>query len=192
MIITILSSCQGVNAGDFPIGSNRFYRVRVMVKVAHKTRDITGFLVWNTDSSFYYSKKKIGFSSFATRDPLVEKFEYANIQSVGLQTGHAAETLLLPAATGMLLGAGLGYANGDDPTNEWFSYTAGDKALAVGAAGLVVGTTIGSIITAAHHHHYNIHGNYRRFQKLVRFMQDREFPKNIQSEIAKEVIFVNP
>jgi hypothetical protein len=50
------------------------------------------------------------------------------------------------AGIGFLAGALLGLASGDDPSNEWFAYSAGEKALAGGFVFGLIGTGVGALI----------------------------------------------
>lgn len=63
---------------------------------------------------------------------------------------HTWQGLITGAAVGALTGVVVGYASGDDPKQEFLSYTRGDKAGILGAAFGVIGGGIGTIIGFAH------------------------------------------
>jgi hypothetical protein len=67
------------------------------------------------------------------------------ITKLDVRTGSRGH-LLEGAGIGFLLGAVIGLASGDDPSNQWFGYSAGEKA---GALGVVIGS-VGAIIGATH------------------------------------------
>ncbi|TFH64763.1 MAG: hypothetical protein E4G90_07440 [Gemmatimonadales bacterium] len=50
------------------------------------------------------------------------------------------------AGIGFLIGAAIGLASGDDPSNQWFAYSAGEKALAGGLGFGLIGAGVGALI----------------------------------------------
>ena len=57
--------------------------------------------------------------------------------------------------TGFCIGAGIGvligFASGNDPKDQWVSFTAGQKALGLGIFGGTIGTIAGLIVGVARH-----------------------------------------
>ena len=56
--------------------------------------------------------------------------------------------------------------SGDDPPDQWFAYTAGEKAFFYGALGTVVGTTIGILVGVLAKKTFIIKGKKEAFNKM--------------------------
>jgi hypothetical protein len=181
LIITLLLSLLfgEKGKGQEPISQRgeRFYRISLGLIPKEMKNKSMGYLVWVTDSLIYYSKERMSFSSTGLENSPIEKISYAVIKSATLNTVNPAPTILLPALAGMVAGGIIGFAQGDDP-HEFIYATAAQKAAGLGIFGFAVGATVGGIIVGFNHHVYNIKGRIEKFQKLVRFVKEREQRKN--------------
>ena len=70
----------------------------------------------------------------------------------------------------MTIGAVIGYAGGDDPKDQFLSYTAGEKAVGLGIFGGAVGGVTGLIIGLCAHKTFQIHGKKENYEKMRKKM----------------------
>ena len=71
------------------------------------------------------------------------------INTIALKKKNAGlEGVLIGLVAGAAVGAIIGFASGDDPPEEWFALTAGEKAFGLGLLGGSTGALIGAIAGA--------------------------------------------
>ncbi|HXB43209.1 MAG TPA: hypothetical protein VNV85_04100, partial [Puia sp.] len=80
--------------------------------------------------------------------------------------GIVGQSTLIGAVTGIVIGAILGFAQGDDPQSYWFRTTAGEKAFAGGVFFGAVGSLTGLIIGMVSHKTFVIHGKRENYEKM--------------------------
>lgn len=75
----------------------------------------------------------------------------ASVADVGFRDGKRGTLrgLAIGMAAGALSGIVVGFASGDDPPDEWFAYTASEKALLGGLVLGVLGAPVGAILGSA-------------------------------------------
>jgi hypothetical protein len=176
-IFITLFLAQELSAQDSIVRAGKFYRISIRMNGKKVKNKGLGFLAWINDSSLYYSTNKLEFSPIGLDEYSLDTIGYAEIKAVSLFTGNPAAVVLLPAAAGLVTGAIVGFALGDDPPGL-FSTTASEKALILGVAGFAAGAIVGGFITIAQHHQFNIKGKREEFQELVKFVKDRESKVN--------------
>jgi hypothetical protein len=177
IFITILFLNE-ISAQDSVFHKGKFYRISLRMNGKKTKNKSLGFLVRITDSTLYYSKNKLSYSAMGLEEYSLDTISFRDIKTVSLYTASPSATVLVPAVTGFMTGAIIGFAQGDDPPG-WFSTTAGEKALILGTAGFAAGALIGGLIIIGDHHYYNIKGRKDKFQKLVKFIEAKEFPQGI-------------
>jgi hypothetical protein len=121
-------------------------------------RDSSLLLSWEKHlPRFHDTTRSGGLRSFAYRDiDVVSTYRRKTLWSsmgIGFAVGAAA-------------GAIAGFASGDDPNDQWFALTAGEKAIGVGALGGIAGTITGLIIGVAGHKTFYIHGKKEKFDRM--------------------------
>lgn len=82
-------------------------------------------------------------------------------------------SVLIGLCIGAATGAIIGYASGDDPSDQWFALTAREKAEAVGVFGGFVGALTGLIIGVAAHRTFVIKGKKEKFDHMSRRLAAR-------------------
>ena len=154
--------------------TKQFYRISLKINGKKKNKSL-GFLAWMTDSTLYYSKNKLEYSSVGLNEYILDTISYKEIRSVSLYTGNPTAMILLPAAAGFLTGAVLGFAQGDDDPGQLFSMTASEKGLVLGVVGFAAGAMIGGFITLGIHHNFKIRASRDKFLELLKFINSKEF-----------------
>lgn len=146
----------------------------VMLKSLHYTVVVTplhskafkGYLSNINDSSLTCSSVKTNHSLAPHAGKRDTVFSYADIDKLNIHFGNTATQVFVPAGIGLILGAVLGLADGDDNPDTWFALSAGEKALGLGLLGFGVGAIVGAIIVASTHEHFNISGNRQKFHEM--------------------------
>lgn len=126
---------------------------------------LTGSIIEVRDSSLILSPliTKKGF--LPAMLPLAEVYAF-DIESVRIQRkNRALRGALNGALIGMATGALIGILDGDDPEEDWFAMTAGEKALAGGIGFGILGGAIGAAIGPLLSVNIPIHGSLDAFRK---------------------------
>jgi hypothetical protein len=87
----------------------------------------------------------------ALRDSMLLHVPLTDVTELEVSTGTESQWtkgLAYGAGAGFLVGLALGAASGDDPPNQWFAMTAGEKALVGGVAFAAVGGVVGTVVGA--------------------------------------------
>ena len=130
-----------------------------------------GYLYAITDSALLLSSQKEPLRFYDNSSKGIQLFGYKDLEKVEIhRKGQLWRSPLTGLLIGMSIGAILGFASGDDPKDQFFSYTAGEKAFGLGVFGGAVGTITGLIIGVAAHKTFHIHGkkeNYERMRKKM-------------------------
>ncbi len=99
----------------------------------------------------------------------MRSFAYQDLKFVTIhKRGGTGRAVLIGCLVGAITGAVSGYASGDDPSNQFFSFTATDKARILGAFGGFVGAVTGLIVGVAAHRSFVINGKKERFDRMSR------------------------
>ena len=126
-----------------------------------------GYLAEINDSVLLLSPTEVRYNPIYSDSKNTKSFNYIDISSIKIRrTGTTGRGILIGAVSGLVTGAIIGFADGDDPPDPFFSYTAGEKAIAVGAMGSVVGAVIGGIIGGVVKKKFTIHGKKKKFDHL--------------------------
>ena len=129
-----------------------------------------GYLYAVSDTALLLSreKRRPNFHDTAAREG-IRSFAYQDLKFVTIhKRGGTGTAVLIGAFIGFATGAIVGYASGDDPQNQWFALTAGQKAGALGTFGGVIGAITGLIVGVAAHRTFEIDGKKERFDKMSR------------------------
>lgn len=107
---------------------------------------------------------------------LVE-FQIKNIETIKLRKNKKiGNGILIGAITGLAVGGLIGLISGDDPPEQWFAYTAGEKAIIIGTTfaigGAGIGAALGSIKIKV-----PINGNYAVYKKNTNKLRKYSFKK---------------
>ena len=84
--------------------------------------------------------------------------------------GKVGRGVWIGAVSGMVVGALAGFADGDDPEDQWFRSTASEKALGLGLTGAVIGTGVGPLI-ASKKEIIIINGLFRNYEIKLKEIQ---------------------
>jgi hypothetical protein len=80
------------------------------------------------------------------QDQVMYNIDALQINTIALKKKNAAlKGTLIGLGAGIVVGAIAGFASGDDPQEEWFALTAGEKAFGLGIIGGFTGALIGVI-----------------------------------------------
>jgi hypothetical protein len=132
-----------------------------------------GYLVTVKDSSVYISQTKKPLSFDHVNPAYLKKIDYRSIGEVKINKSHAMGTsILVGALLGVVTGAVIGYASGDD--SEWFGLTAGEKAFVGGIIGGGAGTLVGALIGKTSEKKFLINGEWESLQEMKEDLQNRK------------------
>lgn len=139
------------------------------VSVRTLDRRITyGYLYDITDTTLLLSSEK---SLLRLTDTLpgagIRSFRVSEVNRVSVyKKGGIGRSAL----TGLLIGAGtfalVGLASGDDPRENWFAFTAGEKAFAGAVFGGGAGLLVGFIVGVIGHKNFYIGGKQKRYEQM--------------------------
>ncbi len=119
--------------------------------------------------------KQINSSAILTN---MDTYNLENINTVKIyKKGSVGRGLLIGFLSGAVIGIATGLISGDDPPNQWFSMSAGEKAfggaLIFGSMGAATGAVIGLI-----HKKFTINGNKEKYQQM-RGSMARKFQQRV-------------
>lgn len=156
-----------VNSKD-TIMKPSFYKVYVYQP---HLRGVKGYLVTIEDSSIFISQNKMPLSFANVNLAYSEKFDYKSIQKIRLNKPKVlGSSILIGAVVGIIAGALIGYASGDD--SGWFALTAADKAFVGGLIGGGAGTLVGTIIGKASEKKFLINGDWKSLEEMKESLQN--------------------
>ena len=116
--------------------------------VTTSSDDYKGYLLAISDSSIAISSSPVEFQ-ITFNNTYSHKIEFYNVENVIIKRkGSVGRGAFIGAIIGLAVGAIGGLFSGDDPPDQWFAMTAGDKALSFGAAGAISGSLIGMLVGA--------------------------------------------
>jgi hypothetical protein len=134
-------------------------------------RAVKGYLVTIEDSSIFISQNKTPLSFANVNLAYSEKFDYKSIQKIRLNKPKVlGSSILIGAVVGIIAGALIGYASGDD--SGWFALTAADKAFVGGLIGGGAGTLVGTIIGKASEKKFLINGDWKSLEEMKESLQN--------------------
>lgn len=122
-----------------------------------------------SDTSLSLSRQPIVYGTAnVSADRIIN---YQDIQTITYRRrGATGRTILAGAGIGILTGAVIGLASGDDPPGTWFRFSAGEKAVALGVFLGITGTVVGTIAGLLSNKRFAILGEQNRFQDFKRFV----------------------
>ena len=136
-------------------------------------RSVRGYLVTIEDSSLYISQNKMPLSFANVNLAYSEKFDYRSIQKIRISRPKVlGRSILIGAVAGIIAGAIIGYASGDD--SGWFALTAGDKAIFGGLIGGGTGTLIGASIGKESEKKFLINGDWKSLEEMKESLQNNK------------------
>jgi hypothetical protein len=141
----------------------------ILVNVSARNQNFNNYYLQGVgDTVISVSKKSVNYG--AALQPTTD-ISYRDINVITYRRkGAAGRSLLLGAGIGVLTGVAIGFASGDDPPSNWFSLTAGDKALVGGLLLGVTGTVVGAIVGLISTKRFTIArdpDNFRLFRQFV-------------------------
>ena len=163
---------RSVFAQDSIAGKSVIFHTTIITMEHHRK---TGYLYNMTDSTLLLSGKRVvpDFKDFSAPDGLVA-YDYRKIQYVELSPkGQVWATTAFGLVLGAAIGALVGYSTGDDPKENLFALTAGQKALYVGAFGGAVGAISGFIVGMAVRKTFLIRGRKESYTRMRKKMAAR-------------------
>jgi len=138
-------------------GGSPFAQDRLKVRVVTLDRSVrNGWLYGFTDSAMLLSSNR-----------LVQPYSYRDMARIELhRKGVVWKSTLAGLGIGLATGALLGFISGDDPKEQWFALTAGEKAVAAGLLGGTVGSLIGLVVGVAAHRTFTIGGDRKKYERM--------------------------
>jgi len=131
----------------------------------------TGYLYAITDSALLLSIQKEPIRFYDNSNTGIQSFQYKDLEKAEIyKKGQLWRSPLTGLLIGMTIGAVIGYAGGDDPKDQFLSYTAGEKAVGLGIFGGAVGGVTGLIIGLCAHKTFQIHGKKENYEKMRKKM----------------------
>ena len=127
----------------------------------------TGYLYNIDDSTLRVTAVMMSVNTAPNGKLLVQEYKYNDINTVNLKRHNSVgRGALFGGLIGLGTGALLGLASGDDPKEDWFAMTAGEKALGLGISMGTMGAIVGLIIGAVAHKKFIIGGSREKFQAM--------------------------
>jgi hypothetical protein len=168
----VTAAVAGAQAQDTTIYPPRYMAARIMTPHG-AIRE--GYLYAVSDSALMLSleRRLPNFHDTAAHSG-IRSFGYRDLQYVTVhRRGGIGRSVLIGLAIGAATGAIAGFASGDDPKDQIFALTAGEKGLAVGIFGGTVGAITGLIIGVAAHRTFVINGKKEKFDDMSRKLAAR-------------------
>lgn len=141
-----------------------------------ETRKLTGYLAAFGDTTLFLADKAPMYGLYSQGQTSLTEFGYSGIEKVVIRRkGSTGRGFLYGALIGLGAGAIAGLASGNDPPGGIISFTAGQKAIFLGAAGVIPGTVIGGIVGSIVRKRFRIGGRKERFDTMRARMLDRMY-----------------
>lgn len=171
----------------FPLG-NTYFTVEDTTAINNKMYKI--WLTFNNEpiklkgiGILYQSKESsILITPFINKRQLISdeylvEFPIKNIETIKLRKNKKiGKGILIGAITGLAVGGLIGLISGDDPPDDWFGLTAGEKAIFAGvplaASGAGIGAILGSIKMKI-----PINGSSDKYQKNIAKLREYSIKK---------------
>jgi len=145
-----------------------------------------GYLLQLTDTTVQISDSRVRFANKPFLKEDHKEIAYPQIASMTLKrTNGAGRGAWKGALAGAFLGIIAGYIDGDDPTENWFRYTAGDKALMYAVVGAPAGAIIGTLTGALVKKKFIIGGKKEKFDKMKINILNKVYGPNIVPRVSK-------
>ena len=142
----------------------RIYKTNILTY--DKSEFIKGYLVNLSDSGLELSSSPIRLS-LEKKNNLQSVYNYDQLRQVTIRRkGSTARGAGYGALIGLGFGAVAGLISGDDPPDNWFAFTAGQKAIAYGVLGIPVGAFVGLIVGTVSHKTFIIGGNKNKYKAM--------------------------
>jgi hypothetical protein len=151
LLLTFLSMLLSATAQTDTITSDKQPKPSIAIINTMEGKKIKGWL-YKTDTGNVYllpaGKKALQLLNYKSvkDDRLIYNIDALQINTIALKKKNAAlKGTLIGLGAGIIVGAIAGFASGDDPQEEWFALTAGEKAFGLGIIGGAAGALIGVI-----------------------------------------------
>ena len=159
----INSRAQETHTDDSMILKKRIYKVSI---ITADSKTSTGYLASLSDSNLYLSPHPLRFSLNKINDNL-SSYPYDYLEKIEIKRkGAVGRGAWRVALIGCAAGAIIGFASGDDPVDQFLSFTAGDKAILGGFVGAFTGGLIGVLIGSLVKKKFIIGRNKEKFQAM--------------------------
>ncbi|MBS1948611.1 MAG: hypothetical protein JST47_12670 [Bacteroidetes bacterium] len=153
-----------ISAQDSIPEKKTFFRAKVFTLNAESH---SGYLYAISDSALFLSNSKQPLCFYGAFKGSSLKFDYSDIEALKLhKKGKIWKPVVVGAVTGMVIGAVIGFAGGDDPKGSLFYTSAGDKALFAGTALGLAGGVTGLIIGLAANKTFVLKGKKERYNQM--------------------------
>ena len=127
----------------------------------------SGYLLRINDSSIALSEWPVRLGIDLEKNLIGKQISYRDISEIRLKRSHGAgRGAWKGAIIGLVLGAIAGFVQGDDPPENWFAYSATDKAILLGGFGAAAGTGVGALIGGLARQTFQINGKKQRFDDM--------------------------
>ncbi|HVM88111.1 MAG TPA: hypothetical protein VMT76_07965 [Puia sp.] len=160
-----------ISAQDSLPEKKGFFKTKVLTlnAISH-----SGYLYGIGDSILFLSDGKQPLCFYGSFKNSNLKLDYSDIESLRLyRKGKIWRSTVIGAATGIIIGAVIGFAGGDDPQGSLFHTTAEEKALAGGTAVGLLGGITGLIIGLVSHKTFVLHGKKEKYNKMRNTMMTK-------------------
>jgi hypothetical protein len=157
------AKAQEIPADDSSVLKKRIYKVSIITADSKRS---AGYLASLSDSNLYLSPHPLRFSLNKINDNL-SSYPYDHLEKIEIKRkGAAGRGAWRVALIGCAAGAIIGFASGDDPVNQFLSFTAGDKAILGGFVGAFTGSLIGALIGSVVKKKFIIERNKQKFNVM--------------------------
>jgi hypothetical protein len=118
---------------------------KTWISLNNEPKVFKGALYEINDSSIMVSNSFVK-KDYSTGNFTLSKINYNDIENVKLRAkNNVGKGALIGTISGLLIGGLIGYLEGDDPPEDWFAMTAGDKAVTAGVGMAACGAAIGAL-----------------------------------------------
>jgi hypothetical protein len=172
LLIQTVRSQDSLKTTRLPVKSDQIYKAYIFEP--DKKRPAKGYLVTIQDSAVFISpyenKRALNFIDPKLNSLL--KFDYHSVQRMKVFNPKTiGRCILIGAVAGIIAGAIIGYASGDD--TGWFALTASQKAVVGGLLGGTAGTAVGAIVGQGYVKEYLIDGEWKSLEEVRQFYQNK-------------------
>jgi hypothetical protein len=149
------------------------YNVAIKLTKDFHAGVVKGYLATIKDSSLYISQTAVPLSFSNMNVTYLQRVDYKTVNSVKLYNRSKKSTIfLISIFTGIVVGALIGYASGDD--TGWFALNAGEKAVVGGLLGAGAGSAVGGIIASGTEKKFLINGEWESLQEMKEGLQNNK------------------
>lgn len=143
IVLVLFCGLNSLKAQD-TIQKKKIYRT--WISLNNESNKIRGFLYEANDSSILVSRSLVIKGYSPDRSKMVN-LNIINIETIKIRkNNNVGKGFLFGTLTGFALGGLIGLISGDDPPEDWFAFTAGEKAILLGVPFGVIGAILGGEI----------------------------------------------